>query len=512
MKNISIYLILLVAALSVTSCSDDYLDMNDDPNNPTSVSPDLILPVAQAYSANLIFYDGPGARHANTLGNLMVYNWSQADGYSWYYDEFQYLVNANFYDQIWDDTYNQPLRNYQELLNYEGAIYNNYKAIAKVMMSYHFQMLIDAYGDIPYTEALQRGSNTTPAYDDAQAVYDSLIVDLTEAIDLIDEADNVENVLNPGAADVMYQGDMEAWKRLANTVKLRILIRESGLSDKQAYIQEEINQIVNQGSGFITENASVNPGYQNEEGKQNPFWRSFGLTVAGNTQNNYQATTATPYVLDMLSSNNDPRINYIYEQPDSGHKGVPQGLQAYPDELTSEFVSNIGPGLLKSPDQDAPILTAAESYFLQSEAALKGYLDDDAQTLYESGIAASFDYLETMDLVDTDNDPSTEPELIEADPADYYSQNIENVGWDASSDKLEAIITQKWIALNGINGFEAWIEYNRTGYPSNLPISLLAPGDNRPVRLYYPSSERAINASNVPAQPNAFTDKIFWAN
>lgn len=511
MKYIYKYILILIGVASISSCSDDFLDMNTDPNNPTEVTPELVLPVAQTYSAEILFYDG-GGRHANTLGNMMAYTWSQADGYSWYYDEFQYLLNGTFYSDIWDDTYNQPLRNYKELLNYEDPIYNNYRAIAKIMMSYHFQMLVDAYGDIPYSEALARGENTTPAFDDAQSVYDSLIVDLSDAINLIKSSDDVEDLANPGTADVMYGGDMSSWIKLANTLKMRILIRESGLSEKQSYIQQEFAQITNEGSGFITENASVNPGYQNQEDKQNPFWRSFGLTVAGNKQNNFNATTATDYAIEFLDNINDPRINYIYEQPETGHKGVQQGLQQYPDEYTSEFVSNLGEGLLKDATQNAPLLTASESYFLQAEAALKGYIDGDAQEFYQNGIAASFEYLETEELRDTDNDPSTDPVLVEADPEDYYTQNIENVSWSASSNKLEAIITQKWIALNGLNGFEAWIEYNRTGYPSDLPISRLAPGDNRPVRLFYPSSERSINGSNVPTQPNAFTEKIFWAN
>jgi hypothetical protein len=95
----------------------------------------------------------------------------------------------------------------------------------------------------------------------------------------------------------------------------------------------------------------------------------------------------------------------------------------------------------------------------------------------------------------------------------YYSQTTSLVGWDSSAgNEIEAIINQKWIALNGINGVETWIENTRTGFPSHVPLSTVAPGASRPIRLLYPSSEIAGNTANVPSQTEsqAFTSKIFW--
>jgi hypothetical protein len=94
----------------------------------------------------------------------------------------------------------------------------------------------------------------------------------------------------------------------------------------------------------------------------------------------------------------------------------------------------------------------------------------------------------------------------------YYSRNANLVGWDASANKIQAIITQKWIALNGIDAIQSWFDYTRTGYPANLPVSATASTSDRPVRLAYPASEITSNSGNLPAQPNAFTQKIFWAN
>ena len=184
MKNIFKYINVLIAILLLASC-DAYLDVNTDPNNPTSVSPDLVLPVAQKYSAEMI-KGGPGAalRLANHVGNMMMYNWTQTNGFSWYADEFKYLVTSSFYQRMFEQSYYDALKQYQVLINLD-PMYDNYKAIAKIMKSYHFQLLVDFYGDIPYSEALLRGENPTPKYDDAQTIYENLMLELTEAIDII---------------------------------------------------------------------------------------------------------------------------------------------------------------------------------------------------------------------------------------------------------------------------------------------------------------------------------------
>ncbi len=490
MKNRILNIIMIAAILFTASCKD-YLDVNVDPNNPTVVSPDLILPVAQTYTANYIQAD----RYTNCLGNMLMYNWSQSDGYSWYTEEFLYLVTPNFYDQLFDYAYSSALKQYNALDQF-GSEYDNYKAIEKIMKAFHFQMLVDMYGDIPYTEALGRSKNPAPAYDDAQAVYEDLMVQLDSAIIMIDGAVDGEV---PGDDDVMFGGDMTKWKKFANTIKLRILIRQSDMAGREGYINEEMAKITSDGSGFITSDVLIQPGYVQEESKQNPMWNAYGQDVSGTWNMNHKATCATQYVLDYLIANNDPRVDYIYEEPETGHLGVPQGLEKYDDPVVDQYepskVSNIGPGILKGPDMGANIFSLAECKFLLAEAALKGFISDDAQSFYEEGIQASFYYL---GLDSAQN---------------YYGQTSkELVNWGASDNKLEAIITQKWIALNGITAIQTWFDYNRTGYPANLPISRKSAKPDRPVRLMYPASELSANAAKVPSQPDPFTNKIFWAN
>lgn len=485
MKNILKYLNVLIVMLLLTSC-EDYLDVNVDPNNPTSATPDLILPVAQKYTANIIHASDGGGRRANTIGNMMMYNWSQSDGFAWYPDEFKYNVTSSFYSTIFSDSYTSALKQYH-LLTELGDRYENYKAIGMIMKAYHFQLLVDFYGDVPYSEALLRKDNATPKYDKAQEIYADLLVQLDGAIALINGADNS---IAPGADDVMFKGNMTTWIKFANTLKLRIAVRSKNTTAIDAAFANP--------DGFISADVIVQPGYSKDAGKQNPFWNLYGADESGTATLTNKATCATDFILNYLSTTQDPRLDFLYEKPASGHLGVKQGLLDYDtpvvDAFVPEKVSNIGPGLLKSASMGACIFTLAESEFNKAEAALNKPTLGSAQTFYENGVKASFAYLGA------------------GSATSYLAKDFKNVSWTSSTNKLEAIITQKWIAVNGITAEQSWFDYTRTKFPANLPISAQASTGDRPVRLFYPSSELSANGANVPTQPNAFTGKIFWAN
>ncbi len=475
----------------LTSC-DDYLDVNTDPNNPTAVTPDLILPVGQNYTARWMLTD----RSVSHLGNMIMYNWSESAGFSWYNDEFQYRANSStFYDNIFNLAYTDALKQYEELRNL-GEGFESYEAIATIMQCYTYQILVDFYGDIPFSEALLRGENTTPGYTDAQIVYDSLIERLSTSINLLSIAEEDPLAVLPTDDDVMYGGDLTAWKQFANTVKLRILTRESDMKPVD-YIAEQLAIIATEGSGYITEDVAINPGYLNESGKQSPLFEDFGADIEGTPTLSGNATCATDFILDLLTNTGDPRINFLYEEPAGGHLGVPQGVTVSPDEFGASQVSNIGPGLLQSSEQGALIMTVAEVLFNQAELALKGF-GGDPEGLYNSAVTASFS---TLGIENPDAAANA-----------YISQALENVNYAASTDKLEAIITQKWIAVNGISGEQSWFDWVRTGFPADLPVSIEVPNLVRPVRLSYPASELGTNSNNLPDQPDVFSQPVFWGN
>lgn len=487
MKN---YIIIAIIFCGLFGCSEDYLDVNTDPNNPTSATPDLILPVGQNYTARWMHAD----RFVSHLGSMLMYQWSESAGYSWYNDEFLYLVNSTFYSNIFDWAYTDALKQYAVLDKADPEVYGAYIGISKIMKAYTYQILVDFYGDIPYSEALGRSENPTPAYNSAEDIYDDLIVQLTDAITILNEAEsNVRSEL-PEGDDVMFGGDLLKWKQFANTIKLRILNRVRAAKGND-YVAQELAVISQEGSGFITEDVAVNPGYENETFKQNPFWEDFGKEVGGAETLSGKATCATDYYLQRLQTTNDPRINTLFEEPDTGHKGVGQGVEVSIADYTEKFVSNFGPGILSGPDQDAIIMTLAERYFNQAELALNG-LGGNPEDLYNSGVTASM----------------MTQGLSAAEATAYLGQNMDMVNYQASANKLEAIIYQKWIACTGFTGEQTWFDHSRTGFPANLPVSQEAPNLRRPVRLAYPASEVSGNATNVPSQPDVFTEKLFWAN
>lgn len=495
-RNIIFKSALLLMTFGVISCSDDFLDVNDNPNDPPISTPSLTLPVAQQTFADL------NGTTMNYLGNFLVYNWSVPSNWQANTDLIKYNVTSNFYTSIFETSYVSIFKNLTYVEDYEdptGAVdYSAYGAIAKTVKGFQYEMLVDLYGDVPYTEANQRGENPTPKYDDAETVYKSVIDSLTMAANT---ALNLpENAENPGDQDIIFYGDMTSWAQFANTIKLRMLVRLSNTA-QDGYIKDQISSINANGAGYIDDNVAANPGYSDDANKQSPIYGYLGLAPGKVAIDRFDFTVATDYAITTLESNNDPRLERLYtEAKNGGYKGAPQ-ITALPGTgFTANDLSHVGPGLLKSSEQDQPIMLLAEALLIQAEAMMRGYIPGDeagAKEMYEAAITSSFEYLAVDDAV--------------AAAEAYYTQPVANVSWDASPNKIEAIITQKWIALNGTASIQSWIDLTRTGFPDELPIPAESDGV-RPVRLLYPLSEIGRNGENVPVQTvqDAFTKNPFW--
>ena len=508
MKTKKIFLkatLLLFLSIGVIGCSEEFLDVNDNPNDPPISTPSLTLPVAQQNFAYL------NATSMVYLGQFMMYNWATPSNWSANTDLMTYNVTSNFYTTIFETSYAKILKDLTYVENYfdaSGAVdYSAYDAIAETIKGFQYQYLVDLYGDVPYTEANLRGANPTPVYDDSEFIYKSVIDSLTSAAVL---ALNLpENAENPGLQDIIFHGNMTDWAQFANSIKLRMLIRMSE-TGQDAYIMEQIALIDANGAGYIDEIVAANPtdnlgspGYTNNAGQQNPFYGYVGFTPSGTETDRYDFTVATDFIIEKLTAFNDPRLERLYAPSAAAgeFKGVEQATALPGTGFTSADLSHVGPGLLVSADQEQAIMLESEVLFLLAEAALRGFIpggEAAAQEYYQAGIEESFEFL------------GVEEPLISAE--EYYSQGIINVGWDASPNKLEAIITQKWIALNGTASIESWVEWIRTGYPNELPIPDES-GGIRPVSLLYPVSELARNAENVPPQTkaDAFSNYPFWA-
>ena len=495
-KIIKSCVVLLVATVTTVSCSD-YLDVNTNPNNPAESTPGLTLPVAQRDLTAL------NARTMTYLGNFLAYNWATPSNWSANQEFSRYTIDAGFYATIFETSYAAIFRDLTYVQNFKdpsGAVdYSAYKAIAATLKGFQYQYLVDLYGDVPYTEANLRSANITPKYDDAQTVYKAVIDELTKAA--VTAKNLPINAENPGNKDIMNKGNMNRWAQFANSIKLRMLVRLSN-TNQDAYIKAQIALIDANGAGYITTDIVTNPGYSDNADKQNPFYGFFRAVSTGNQTDRGDYTVATDYAINFLSNSNDPRLNRLYapSKKASAYKGAPQITTLPGTGFTSDDLSKVGPGLITTVSADQVVMSMPEILLLQAEAIQRGYIaggDAAAKAKYEAAVTASFTRLGV-------------PTAATA-ATTYLAQPVANISWASSPNKIEAIITQKWIALNGTSSIELWIEKTRTGYPTTMPIPAES-GGVRPVRLLYPSSENARNANNVPKQTatTPFTANPFW--
>jgi hypothetical protein len=541
MKNISKVLVALAITASATSC-DSFLDVNQNPNNILTATPQAILGQALKVTGDNV------GNLFNTYGAWTAGYWAQTGTVNGYNEERTYNYNSLYQQNLWSSTYDN-------LLDYDliekaavtsGAA--NLQAIAKIMKVYNFQLLVDQYGDIPYSEALQGSSLLiSPKYDKAEDIYKDLNVKLDESIALIKGLSTANTTV---AEDIVFNGNMTNWLRFANTLKLRLLLRQSFVPSLDGYVKAEMTKIQTANNGFLTVDANVQPGYMQVAGQQNPFYNRYRITAAGAGAGERLYQAPTQYVLDELSQTKDPRLNRLYVRPTTGPKantfvgtvlGVvsTQRLPGAQNTLPRPFG-----GIFKGYDAPTPIMLAAESYFLQSEAKSRGYLtggDAAAKTDFNNGITASFTYFYTPapsqrgsvndslayvtrpiytptaeDLATLTPDELTTKIRVESGRvAKYFAANPTNpkVNWDAPGlTKLEKIIYQKYFAMQLVTSHEGWNEYRRTGFPK-FPASLESTSpraDKLPVRLLYPQTEIATNSANIPTGISQFTSKIFW--
>jgi hypothetical protein len=437
--------------------------------------------------------------------------WSISNGYVPPRNLTEYNLLNSGYQAIWDNSY-LILQNldYVEKASM-ASTEKNFRAIAIIMKVYLYHNLVDTYGNIPYSQALNTaGGILKPAYDDAQTIYEDLAVKIDTAINLIQKATITDDAV--GSSDIIYQGDMGKWARFANTIKLRMLMNQEFMSGRATYITGALATTASVGYLGAGEGAMLNPGYLQSTNKMSPLWELFYKQ-----DNSQQADGLGYYVANQdactfLTTNNDPRKLRFF-QPITGSTTTIQGnyFGGY-EQLPVPQTSKIGPGLLQGYNQSAPILTDFESLFLQAEAALKGFIPGNPKAFYESAVTQSVIYMgQTSSL-----DPSTYVPLTATDAATYLAQPLALVNYDSSPDPLKAIITQKWIALNGISPMPIWTDYRRTGFPDFISWSIdpgkLSP--TPPVRLFYPQTEVTTNNDNVLAQGTITltSPKIFWQN
>jgi len=492
---------LLAVLVMGAGCKKGTFDINSP--NPNALSPSTVpapyyLSSGLAQTAQLMYTGPNGFTYLGDLLNVWMGYWAASGGYT----PSPVVVAYNLTNQVgngnWDAAY-LNLANYNALQKLTAGDPNQgyYTAIALIMKSFVYQRVVDLFNNAPYSEALNT-ANTTPKYDKAADIYDSLLNNLNTAIALISTTAGNSNATAVDAKfDVMFKGNMAKWTKFAKTVKLKLLMRLTAVDEGK--IKAGLSGMSTGDFLGAGENASVNPGYSTASSAQeNPLYLNIALNAAGQSGTNNVYWRANSYAVNFYKNNNDPRIGYFYLPNKAGeYKGRKVGSVASGEG--NDIISAVnGPGVAKSATQDAVIIGAYESLLLQAEAVQRGYLTGSAADLYKAGVEQSFIMLGgTAAQADT-----------------YIAQDNAKVNFTASTNKISTIITQVWAASMAIDPLESFSNWRRTGYPSDLDVSDY-PGSQAthiPYRFPYPQSETSYNTANAAAQGTIdyLTSKIFW--
>lgn len=533
MNRIKIAVVSLGVILVAGSGCKKFVDANQDLNNNTSTRSDYVMTGALAttyrnqVSTNVTIVPGTWTgvyAHSTSFtggGNEKTYEYTASDfnAFTGLYDnlnDYQYVIN-----------------------NADKEGFGFWKDPANVMQCYVYQELVDMYGDVPYTQALQGINNFTPAYTKAQTIYEDLVDRLDSAMD------RMTRTTWPTSADftvqdVYFSLNKTRWIQFANTLKLRILMRQSFMGGtRDAYIQSKLATRLS--NGFIDQNVLVTPGYLTITGKLNPFYENFGYNTINNPTTNYQYRKMNAVIINWLKNSGGSADTFRLQSlaypigtsfntavtaatsitggtaTVANYTGIPLGVGS---GFATASSSPIGPFQIQVPlgTRAGMMMLLAEAKFLQAEYTQRygvTFGGQSAQTLFQDGILAHFR---------TIANPSTAGNAANAGDAfavRYYSRTGTNSKWVnwaqavTAGTQIQAILIQKWVSLTHINGLEQWSEYRKTsgsaqpGVPASVRTTALT-SNPEPARYVYPQIEYDVNGNNVPQNIDRFTSKLFW--
>jgi len=495
MKKINIILGLMLSILLLSSC-EEWLDVNTDPNVPTEVSTDLILPAAQASLA--VTYGGT----LFNVGGFFAQYWAQAPEANQYNTIETYDLRTDFLDAEYREIFAAALNDLERIRTDASEVENwgDY-LVATTLRAFAYQVWVDLVDKAPYSEALQGTEVVNPTWEDGDAVYNGLIEELDDAMALVagDDAPTVS------VSDMMLGADMDQWVGFANAMKLKLLMRQRFANDVSAEVTALISE-----NNFMSVDVAFS-GFQNEVNKRNPWYET---TKQLNTDANHVATVN---IVRFYNSNTDPRLTVIFEPAAAtdSYEGIYPALkQVQQGLLTSDFSRP----LLDESNATMPVYlyTMAELYLFIAEAELVFNNDKAAaKTAYEMAVDAGLAIhgLESGGLYATEDAPY------------YFDVNASN------DDLFEQIMMQKWAALCAVNNLEAYNELRRTDIPKYFgnrsdfgegtsyvagqyldpAKNLLSDGVHYPYRLPYPDVAVTRN-SNTPSLTGtqSFENKVWW--
>jgi hypothetical protein len=465
----AIYMLVLVSLLS--ACTKDFDKINTDPNTATDVSPQYLLSTALvniAYAYQDDAFMGKPAEAGRYITKVRnegddLFGWS-AENWDGYYQSLS--VNEQLYDLAVQSGMKQ------------------YMGVSRVIRAFNFAYITDLYGDCPYSEALHSKDSGIihPKYDQQQNIYADLLKTLTAANDSLANT----NLAINATYDVMFGGSRLKWRKFANALHLRLLLR---ISSHDATAFAAMQTMLSDPARYpLFESNSDNAEVKYLGVTSSDSWQGGNLVSKVTEVNKYKPSKE---IVDTLLALNDPRLAVWvapvasatgYTVDPNTYVGVPNAIpspynynggEAHISELSAIFYQNANP-LLK-----ASLMTYAEQCFILAEAVQRGAVTvtgETAATLYNKGISASLSY---------NGVNSTDQATYLSQPAVIYKGT------------LSQLITQKWISLF-LKGPEGWFDHRRTGYPAFVPGPLSAIR-TIPARFIYPTTEQSYNLTEYKA-------------
>ncbi len=476
-------IILISLGLVLAQCSSNLEGLNVDEKAFTDVPGEPLMANAQRDLVDQLVNT-----NVNTnVFRLFAQQWTEAT----YTDESEYdILTRTIPENHWNSMYQGVLKDFDqayktidaqeiqqvtpEQFEQDMAAKANKLAIIEIQRVLVYQVLVDTFGDVPYTEALDI-DNINPAYDDASAIYMDIISRLNTALDSMNPEYG-----SAGAGDLIYQGDVASWIRFGNSLKLRLGMHIADVNPDMA--KTLVSEAV--GNTIITNDQNAILQYLQSTPNTNPIWLDL---VQSNRKDFLPADT----FVNELNSVNDPRRDVYFSDPvDGEYLGAP-----YATPITYGNYSHLGDAFFQ-PDLPGDIFDASEVNFLLAEAVERGFIAGDAETYYNAAITANMEYWG----------------VSEDDIATYLAQPTVAYA-TAAGDFHEKIGIQKWIALYN-RGFEAWTEYRRLDYPM-LQAPSSSEFDAVPKRFTYPAIESKLNGPGYTAAASAIggdelSTPIFW--
>ncbi|MEG0848743.1 MAG: SusD/RagB family nutrient-binding outer membrane lipoprotein [Flavobacterium sp.] len=466
----------LVTALFLLVSCDDTFDINRDPD---------LLPPGQAYStilpAGIAGVAGAQGSYYAIIGGFWSQFWTQNNTSNQYKDVDQYSIGTNDYQQGWTAMYDalNDIRVVKAKAKTEGNW--NYFLIATVLEVQASQVMTDLYDDIPYAEA-NNPQILQPKFNTGKEAYDLMIADLKLALSK-DQSASVGDV--PSKDDFIFGGNMENWTKYGNTLLLKLHLRLTQVNP--ALAESGIKSLINSGAQFLDVDAAMTQ-FEDAADRSNPLFESDRRQL--NTTQNLKASKT---MYNYLQGKADPRLAKYYGA------GVPNNQGDF--ENTTPGLSTV----ILNAKTPVYFISAEESYFLQAEALTRYYAGAGAKAKYDLGVAANFTKY------------SLDGSTFTAAAGKYEFPAT------GTTAQIEAIITQKWISSFPGNGYESFVEQNRTGFPKESSVAQTDPayiagqlamsvenvtGNKFPRRVVLPNTVKSRNP-NAPTL-KAITVPVWW--